>query len=916
MATGKRARQLSLAWIGLMYLLFMGLAAQAQTTWTGATSTDWATASNWSTNSVPTATDNVLIPYVAGNAPTIGASTVALANSVGVAIGGTLTITSSATLTINGAAYYSPGIVLAAFHNLGTVHNRGKLVIGNLVSATVRAFGLVNEVNATFNNNTGGEIHIDRSASTGLFNGGSFTNVAKIVIGATASVGSLGLVNRSYFTNQAGGDIRIDNSSGTGLENFMGSNFTNEASLIIGAKASVGQFGLINNSNFTNQSGGDIHIDNSSIRGLWNNGLFTNAANLVIGGTAPVGTYGIHNYATFHNDAGGQIHIDRSTSRGLDNTTNGNFTNAALIVIGAKAGVGEIGLINFNATFTNNAGGEIHIDRSSLYGLSTTESSTFTNAARIVIGAKAPVGTLGIRNVGTFNNQTCASLSVFAPFGHAFTASFIQQGLLTVNTTQPNHFNYGFTNNGIIVYPQGNPIPNVTNNKIIVVPIPTSCGQTSTPALQIGPRNDLTVGTTWYQDQVLSTPAGTYSPNTFTVTNLAAGGTYPVYFALTDPATGCSQTVSIPITLHPEASLSAGNGGVLTCSQTSLTLTATGGNHYSFAGPGITSQDADAGTAVVNAPGTYTVTATGANGCSTTASAIVREDKAAPTPSITASATTLSAGQSVTLTAGGGTSYAWSTGETRPTITLVPPTGTTVYSLTAINDNGCSVTTSITIHVTDSAPVVVRGPARLCVKSSPPAKATVTLALTMTVVGGNAPYTYRWSYTAPNSVNYKSIAPAGTSIGKVSFVPVAGAPSLSLTGTKGNLNGLQGYLIRLTVLQGNVVIGSAQTLLDGSCPLTIPTAREGVFTDEEVRVRVYPNPVSEMLQVELRGLSQPAKVVLYDVQGRIRGVWQVESIQGTGQLKADVSAINGGMYLLQVETVEGVMHRQKVLKPR
>jgi hypothetical protein len=67
-ATGKCARQLSLAWIGLMYLLLMGLTAQAQTTWTGTTSTDWATASNWNTRSVPTATDNVIIPDVARTA--------------------------------------------------------------------------------------------------------------------------------------------------------------------------------------------------------------------------------------------------------------------------------------------------------------------------------------------------------------------------------------------------------------------------------------------------------------------------------------------------------------------------------------------------------------------------------------------------------------------------------------------------------------------------------------------------------------------------------------------------------------------------------------------------------------------------------------------------------------------------------
>jgi hypothetical protein len=332
-------------------------------------------------------------------------------------------------------------------------------------------------------------------------------------------------------------------------------------------------------------------------------------------------------------------------------------------------------------------------------------------------------------------------------------------------------------------------------------------------------------------------------------------------------------------------------------------------------------QDQGAGTAVVNAPGTYTVTARGANGCSNTASAIVSEDKAAPTPSITASATTLSAGQSVTLSAGGATSYAWSTGETGPTITLVPPTGTTVYSLTATSTNGCSATASISIVVSNTPPAtVVRGPARLCVKSSPPAKGMVTLPLTMTVVGGSASYSYRWSYKAPSSVNYKFIAPAGTSIGKASFVPLAVVPSLSLTGTRGNLNGLQGYLIQLTVLQGNQVVGRAQTLLDGSCPLRVPGARVGLPEEasakEGMQVQLYPNPVRDLLQVELRGLSGPVKVILYDLKGQLHNDWTVEPVRGAVRLQADVSALSQGVYLLQVEAPEGVLHRQKVLKLR
>ena len=36
----------------------------SQTTWNGSSSTDWNTAANWSTNSVPTSSDDVIIPNV------------------------------------------------------------------------------------------------------------------------------------------------------------------------------------------------------------------------------------------------------------------------------------------------------------------------------------------------------------------------------------------------------------------------------------------------------------------------------------------------------------------------------------------------------------------------------------------------------------------------------------------------------------------------------------------------------------------------------------------------------------------------------------------------------------------------------------------------------------------------------------
>ncbi|WP_345244661.1 T9SS type A sorting domain-containing protein [Nibrella saemangeumensis] len=272
---------------------------------------------------------------------------------------------------------------------------------------------------------------------------------------------------------------------------------------------------------------------------LYNKGTVNNSGALVIGNIASLERYGILNDAIFNNTPGGTIQIDRTTDTGLYSRA-GSFTNAASIIIGASAPVGSFGLYN-NATFINTTGGTLQIDGSAYGGIRNYTAGTFTNAASIIIGANGGVGTYGLENFATFTNSGCATLSVFAPFYN--NSSFSNQGLLTVSTAGA-HSNTGFSNNGILAYPQGNPIPNVTNNALISLPI-TTCGPTATSALQIGEANSFTVGTTWYKDAALTTVAGTYSPNTFTASN-SATGTYPVYFSVTN-GLACSYVASVAV---------------------------------------------------------------------------------------------------------------------------------------------------------------------------------------------------------------------------------------------------------------------------------------------------------------------------------------------------------------------------------
>jgi hypothetical protein len=79
---------------------------------------------------------------------------------------------------------------------------------------------------------------------------------------------------------------------------------------------------------------------------------------------------------------------------------------------------------------------------------------------------------------------------------------------------------------------------------------------------------------------------------------------------------------------------------------------------------------------------------------------------------------------------------------------------------------------------------------------------------------------------------------------------------------------------------------------------------------------VYPNPVVETLDVEVQGLSVPARLALYDINGQLQEQWRAAPIDGVGTLKANVGALAEGLYILSVETSEGVIHRQRVLKQR
>ncbi|WP_425421181.1 T9SS type A sorting domain-containing protein [Phaeodactylibacter xiamenensis] len=412
--------------------------------------------------------------------------------------------------------------------------------------------GLYND--GTFENQATGEIHVDNipdgSSQNGVFNasGDTFTNAGKIFIGSTSGAGSTGLFNGGNFFNN--GEISVDNvynsSSGDhGLYHRSGS-FLNTGKISIGTTGSAGDWGIYTSSTFDNEADGEIAIDRCGISGLRNGsvggGAFTNAGKLAIGANETVGDWGLWNENQFNNS--GELSIDNSTVTGLRHQSD-SFENTGTIVLGGNTGIGEWGLWN-QAAFTNGTSGEISIDRTSNTGL-LLFSNTFANSGTVSIGASAAVGAQAIYNNGSLDNETCAVLNIYAPLYNDATLN--NSGVVLSSTAEP-HTNSGFTNEGVIAYPGGNPIPNVTNNEIIVAPVTSNSCNAVSPAFTLSSPTDFDIAGV-FTDEAATLSAGTYAvaTNTFTPTESLEEDTYSYFVQIADPVGGCTRTVPWNLTI-------------------------------------------------------------------------------------------------------------------------------------------------------------------------------------------------------------------------------------------------------------------------------------------------------------------------------------------------------------------------------
>jgi hypothetical protein len=152
------------------------------------------------------------------------------------------------------------------------------------------------------------------------------------------------------------------------------------------------------------------------------------------------------------------------------------------------------------------------------------------------------------------------------------------------------------------------------------------------------------------------------------------------------------------------------------------------------------------------AAGTYTVTHTATNSSGTSATytqAIVVN----PLPAVTLNTVAICIGNTAILTAGGASTYTWSTGPTTTSISVTPSV-TTVYSVTATSTLGCVNTKSTTVTV-NALPTITATSPTICVGAS-----------TVIIAGGASTYTWNTGATTISVAVTPSVTTNYTVIGK------------------------------------------------------------------------------------------------------------------------------------------------------
>lgn len=428
-------------------------AVAADTTWTGATSTDWFVTGNWDTGAAPTAGDVVHIDTTVPNPAVVnGANAVANNVLLGVTAGGAgaLTITNGGTLSgSQGSLAWTEGSTGAvtvtgagsAWINSDNLHvglkGIGTLTIssGGAVSDINGYIGLVEGSNgtatvtgagSTWTNSADMHVGLNGTGTLLVSNGGAVSNIGGYVgvsAGATATVtgagstwmnsggltlgyiasGTLTVANGGVVTSAFGTMGRDAGSTGKATIDGTGSAWTNTGALVLGQSGSA-ELTISNGGEVSNDTGtlGDNvgSIGTATVDGVGS--TWTNGAELRVGNDG-TGALTISNGGTVSSNAG-YVGFGQGSNGSVTVTGAGSTWTTGIGLTVGRNGTGALTIAD-GGTVTSSSG-----DIGAFIGGTGTVTvdgagSALTFANNLLVGFSGGNGFLTIQSGGTVTNQ-------------------------------------------------------------------------------------------------------------------------------------------------------------------------------------------------------------------------------------------------------------------------------------------------------------------------------------------------------------------------------------------------------------------------------------------------------------------------------------------------------------------------------
>lgn len=591
-------------------------------------------------------------------------------------------------------------------------------------------------------------------------------------------------------------------------------------------------------------------------------------------------------------------------------------------------------------------------------GESTTLSATGTGSYQWSNGANTPfitVNTPGTYSVtvslpnGCSSSATIEVIAASSPTPSISGNNVICEGQSTTLTaTGGNNYswNNGSTQNSIVVTQSGNYTVTVTNTD--------GCSASTSTTVTVNPLPNVTISGSSSFCQGGSTTLTASGANTYLWSNASTNAAITInnagiYTVTATDVNGCTNTVSQSVVVNPTYNIpltysicegenynfygqnltSAGsythtlqtiNGcdSVLTltltvktlptvsmmgtnsiCEGQSTTLTATGGNSYSW-NTGSTNSSIS-----VNQSGVYTVTATNAEGCSASTSTTVTVN---PLPTITISGnTTVCQGSNTTLTASGADSYSWSTGENTASVSI---SSFGIYTVTGTSAEGCSNTANVTVLVSQLPVITISGETDFCAGGS----------TTLTANGGTS---YLWSDGTTEASITVNIAGTYQVIG----YNTAGCNSMESV----TVNQWQPASSEFTITtnencyewndqsycQTGDYTQTLQTVHGCDSVVTLHLTIETGINDHNMStsMNVYPNPTSDKVNVQLTeydSQSNNMEIQLFDIYGKL-----LQTVPASNEnLQINLSSYAQGVYFIKAVSEGNMLAVRKVVRNR